>query len=38
MAYRSLPPLPISMWINIRALSIEAILRRVTSLIRKPAA
>ena len=29
MAYRSLPPLPISMWINIRVLSMEAILRRV---------
>lgn len=38
MAYRSLPPLPISTWINIRVLSIEATFRRVTSLTRKPAA
>ena len=27
MAYRSLPPLPVSIWISIRVLSIEAILR-----------
>jgi putative ABC transport system substrate-binding protein len=36
--YRSLPPLPLSMWSNIRLLSIELTFSRATSPIRKPAA